>query len=100
MIYSRSSQYAIRAMTHLTAHANGSLCRLETIRGQLAPEQQTVVDETARMAKEMATFTQDAIVFLNGHHDNLWNPSYRTYLNDLYKEAKSVNQTVSRSRES
>ena len=31
MIYSRSSQYAIRAMTHLTAHANGSLCRLETI---------------------------------------------------------------------
>lgn len=76
------------------------LCRLETIRGQLAPEQQSAVDETYRLTKEMATFAQDAIVYLNGHQDYLWNPSYRTYLNDIYKEAKSVNQAVSRSRES
>jgi Rrf2 family protein len=31
MLYSKSSQYAIRALAYLTAHSNGKLCRLESI---------------------------------------------------------------------
>jgi hypothetical protein len=80
-------------------HMGRQICRLETIREQLTPEQRSAVDETAQVAKKMATFTQDAIVFLNGHHENLWNPEYYSYLGDLHREAKIVNHAVKLSRE-
>jgi hypothetical protein len=76
------------------------LCRLETIRGQLKPPQQSTVDRTASLTKEMAAFTTDAIQFLNDHRDNLWNPTYRAYMDNVYKEAKTVNHTISNPRES
>jgi hypothetical protein len=77
-----------------------TLCRLESIRGQLPADEQSTVDKTARLTKEMAIFTQDAITYLNGNRSRLWSPSYRTYVTNLYNEAKGVNHAVSHSRES
>jgi hypothetical protein len=76
------------------------ICRLETIRGQLAPLQQSTVDKSATLTKEMANFTTDAIQFLNAHRDNLWSPSYRAYTANVYKEAKTLNHSIGRPRES
>jgi hypothetical protein len=81
-------------------HMGETLCRLQSIRGQLPSDEQATVDKTARMTKEMAIFTQDAIVYLNGHRNTLWNPSYGTYVSNVYKEAKGINKTVRHSRES
>jgi hypothetical protein len=89
----------LSAVRYDVNHMGEKLCRLETIRGQLAPDQQKAVDETARLTKEMAIFTQDAILFLNDHHDNLWNPVYRAYIHDVYQEAASVNHAAARTHE-
>ncbi len=81
-------------------HMGQNLCRLESIRGQLSSDEQSTVDKTARKAKEMAIFTQDAIVFLNGHESQLWSPYYHAYVQNVYKDAKGVNRIVNHSRES
>lgn len=72
------------------------LCRLQTIHDQLMPWQQKAVESTAPVLKELAIFTTDSINFANNHRSNLWNPLYRTYLKDMYREAQGVS-TASRS---
>ena len=52
MIYSRSSQYAIRALTFLTAHSNGALCRLETIAGSEQIPQHFLAKILQRLVKK------------------------------------------------
>jgi hypothetical protein len=80
-------------------HMGQTLCRLESIRGQLPSDEQSTVDKTARLTKEMAIFTQDAITYLNGNRDHLWSPYYQAYVSNLYHEAKGVNRTVGHPRE-
>jgi hypothetical protein len=66
------------------------LCRLQTIHDQLAPWQQKAVEATAPRLKELAIFTEDAIHFANDHRSNMWNPTYRTYMEDIYSQARQV----------
>ena len=71
------------------------LCRLESIRRVLAPWQQTEVDRIAEEVQLMADNTQDAIVYLNGHEEALWVPTYQKYANNLDKEAGALTQSLS-----
>src|SRR5215469_14824806 len=70
------------------------LCRLETIRRVLEPWQQTEVDRIAQEVQLMADNTQDAIVYLGGHEQDLWAPTYQKYANNLYKEAAALTQSL------
>jgi hypothetical protein len=71
------------------------LCRLESIRRVLAPWQQTEIDRIAGEVQLMANNTQDAIVYLNGHEEELWVPTYQKYANNLYKEAEALRESLS-----
>jgi hypothetical protein len=70
------------------------LCRLESIRRVLAPWQQTEIDRTAEEVQLMADNTQDAIVYLNGHEEELWVPTYQKYATNLYKEAGALTESL------
>jgi hypothetical protein len=71
------------------------LCRLESIRSVLAPWQQAEVDRIAEEVQLMADNTQDAIVYLNAHEQELWVPTYQNYANNLYTEAGSLTESLS-----
>jgi hypothetical protein len=71
------------------------LCRLESIRRVLAPWQQAEVDRIAEAVQLMADNTQDAIVYLGAHEEELWVPAYQKYTNNLYKEAGALAESLS-----
>jgi hypothetical protein len=71
------------------------LCRLESIRRVLAPRQQAEFDRIAGGVQLMADNTQDAIVYLNGHEEEPWVPTYQKYANNLYKEAGALTESLS-----
>jgi len=75
------------------------LCRLETIRRVTAPWQQKTIDQIAKTARLMADNTEDAIVFVNSHPEDLWSPTYGTYVNNLYKESRGVARTSANAEE-
>jgi hypothetical protein len=70
------------------------LCRLESIRRVLAPWQQAEVDRIAGTIQLMADNTQDAIVYLGAHEDELWVPTYQKYANNLYNEAGTLTESL------
>ena len=74
------------------------LCRLEVIRGALAPWQQGEVDRIAAIVPLLANETEDAILFGAEHQQVLWLPVYQNDTNSLYensnKLAQSVNEAV------
>jgi hypothetical protein len=70
------------------------LCRLETIRQTLAPWQQHTVDRMAKRIVLIADNTGDAIHFLNGHHEELWLPMYRTYVTNLYNQNHALTESA------
>src|SRR5215472_9116511 len=71
-----------------------NLCRLETIRPDLAPWQQHEVDRIAGNVMLMADNTQDAIVFGNDHQSDLWMPAFHKYTGNIFSEAKAVSQST------
>jgi hypothetical protein len=75
------------------------LCRLETIREELAPEQRVIVNQSAPLLKEMAIFAQDSIVFANAHQGDFWSPMYRAYVKNLNTEADALAHAVKGLRE-
>ncbi|HXK03801.1 MAG TPA: hypothetical protein VMS37_15475 [Verrucomicrobiae bacterium] len=74
------------------------LCRLEVIRGALAPWQQGEVDRIAGIVPLLANETEDAILFGGEHQQVLWLPVYQKDTSSLYensnKLAQSVNEAV------
>lgn len=70
------------------------LCRLETIRGVVAPWQQHVIDQIATNARLMADNAQDAIVFGDKKPRDLWLAKYQKYVNNLYSEANSLTHSA------
>jgi hypothetical protein len=70
------------------------LCRLETIRGVLAPWQQRVVDRIAASSLLLADNAQDAIQFGNANQQRLWRQPYRDYVNNLFNEAQRLKQSA------
>jgi hypothetical protein len=70
------------------------LCRLEQIRRVLAPWQQAEVDRIAQSVQLMADNTDDAIVFLDAHQDELWLPAYQKYGHNLYKDSDSLAESL------
>ncbi|HUO24034.1 MAG TPA: hypothetical protein VMU61_00105 [Candidatus Aquilonibacter sp.] len=70
------------------------LCRLEIIRRVVSPWQQKTIDRIADNLQFMADNTQDAILYVNGHQQDLMNPTYRMYANNLYSEGSNLSQSV------
>jgi len=70
------------------------LCRLETIRRVVAPWQQRTIDRIATTTRLLADNAQDAIVFENSNPRILWSPVYRKYVNNLYSEARNLDESV------
>jgi len=70
------------------------LCRLGTIRRVTTPWERKAIDDAAPLITEMATETESAIAYLNGHHDYLFNPSYQRQATDLYQQAAKLTKTV------
>lgn len=75
------------------------VCRLETIRSAVLPWQQRVIDRIAHTDRLMANNTEDAINFLNGHHEGLWLAPYPKYAKNLYSESDSIASYVGNSVE-
>lgn len=44
----------------------------------------------AKTVQLMADNTEDAIVFGNGHQQDLWLPVYRKYADNLYAQARTL----------
>ena len=70
------------------------LCRLDVIRPALEPWQQNAIDRIAPHIQLVADNAQDAIVFLNAHESNMWQPTYRLYVRNLYRQAHQISHTV------
>ncbi len=70
------------------------LCRLQTIRRALAPWQQHAVDRMAKNIVLIADNAGDAIQFLNGHHRELWLPTYVKYVTNLYDQSHALSESA------
>jgi hypothetical protein len=70
------------------------LCRLQTIHRGVAPWQQHAIDQIATTARLMAYNAQNAIVFGNANREKLWLATYRSDLDNLDNEARSLAHTV------
>lgn len=70
------------------------LCRLEMIRRVSTPQERKAIDQTASLVRLMADNTDDAINFLNARQANFWEPSYREYVGNLYRESGQVLHSV------
>jgi len=70
------------------------LCRLESIRRVLAPWQQNEIDRMAADARLMADNTRDAILFMNGHQQQLWLPPYQQYAANLYDQTLKLEHSA------
>jgi hypothetical protein len=70
------------------------LCRLETIRRVVAPWQQKTIDRIASTLPLMADNTEDAIVFVSNHQQDLVNPTYMRYADNLYTDANNLTHSV------
>ena len=85
----------LNILKHEVNDMGARLCRLETIRRVLEPWQQAEVDRIAQQVQLIADNTADAIVYLASHEHDLWVPTYQKYANQLYKEARSLTQSLS-----
>ena len=70
------------------------LCRLQAIRRVLAPWQQKTVDRINTEVRLMVDNAQDAITFSNSNPSDLWSPTYSAYVNNLYNEASSLDNST------
>ena len=70
------------------------LCRLTSMRRDLAPWQRQAVNRIAPNIRLAADNAEDAINYLNAHQQSLWEPAYRTYVRNLDREATQVSTTV------
>lgn len=70
------------------------LCRLTANRGRLAPWQQQALDRIAPNVRLAADNAEDAINFLNAHQLSLWEPTYRAYVRNLYRDANQVSTAM------
>lgn len=85
----------LTTIKHAVNDMGQKLCRLETIRRVVQPWQKNVIDRDAAAIRLMADNTTDAINYLNGHHDELWVPTYRQYATNLYNESSQLSTTLS-----
>lgn len=79
----------IDALNHVKADVNrieSRLCRLEAIRRVVEPEQQQTIDRIASTAQLMVDNLENTYAFGNTHSQELWLPSYRNDLKNLYSE--------------
>lgn len=76
-----------------------AVCRLETIRRAVLPWQQRAIDRVVTAVRLMGNYTQDAIDFGDHHRETLWMPTYQTYVNNLYAEAKGLTQSLAKAAE-
>lgn len=71
-----------------------SLCGLQTVGRAVAPSEGRSIRHMVTELRLMADNAQDAIVFLNGHQQDLWMPVYRKYVNNLYSQAHNLTISV------
>jgi hypothetical protein len=71
-----------------------AICRLETIRRVTSPQEQKVIDSTIPFAQSMAANADAAIVHLNNNQMDYWQPVYRTYTANLYRDARKISNTI------
>lgn len=90
----QGSAYYWQALRSEVNDMGARLCRLEAIRGVLAPWQQTAVDKIAASVRLMANNTEQAILFGNDNQHQLWRPQYQTYVNNLYNEATALTRAT------
>lgn len=70
------------------------LYRLETIGPRVDPWQQRLIDRVAVSIQLMADNVHDAIVFGNVHQTELWLPTYRRYVDNLFQQAQNLTRSV------
>ncbi len=70
------------------------LCRLETIRRIVTPEQQQAIDKIASGLVLMANSADDALYFGNSQPLHLWAPEYRKYMDNIYSDAQALTSSV------
>jgi hypothetical protein len=87
----------IDQLNHVRGDLNrieSKICRLETIRRVVDPEQQRTIDQIAVSARLMADNLQDAYTFGNAHSHELWTPAFQKNLKNLYSEASTMTHSV------
>jgi hypothetical protein len=71
-----------------------AVCRLETIRHVVSPEEQQAIDSTVPLAQSMAGNAELAIHRLNHNQIDFWNPAYRTYARNMYIDAQKISTAI------
>lgn len=89
-----SNAEELEALKEEVNDMGAKLCRLEAIRRVVAPWQQAEIDRIATTVRLMADNTQDAIVFANAHPTQLWLATYQKYADNLYDQARKLDQSV------
>jgi hypothetical protein len=70
------------------------LCRLETIRRVVDPEQQRTIEKIGVSAQLMANSLVSAYQFGDAHPEALWSPAFRRSLDNLRTEASRLTHSV------
>jgi len=66
------------------------VCRLEIIRSTLAPWQRVTVNRMGVELRLLADNDRDAILYVNRNQRGFWLPTYRMYVQNIYKETNGL----------
>jgi hypothetical protein len=90
----QSHLYELSQLSAAINDMGAKLCRLEAIRRAVSPEQQRMIDLISAEGRLMAYHAQDAYNFAAAHYEELWQPTYRSDVTNLYNEAGALERSV------
>jgi hypothetical protein len=72
-----------------------AISRLQTLQG-MTPGEQQKTSQAEVLIHDLSVNADGAIRFLKNNRHTLWQPEYRTYTENVYKEARDLAQTMKR----
>jgi len=99
MVSWESHAWDLRVIRDEVNAMGAKLCRLEMIRRVVRPIDQQEIDRTAYTTRLLADNVEDAILFLNHHQHELWNPEYLTNASNIEKESTRLSRALTHLKE-
>ena len=84
-------------LTDLKGNVNAlgsSVARLEALRDAASPEERLEIDRVNPLVRDLANATSGAIVYINGHLPDVWQPQYRQYLDTLVDKSEQLGKST------
>lgn len=87
---------ALNRMRNSIDDMGKAVCRLETIRRVLPVQERKAIDQTVPFAQSLAANADAAIARLNRRQMDYWQPIFRSYDANMYRDAHKISSLIGR----